>query len=112
MSKRTKLVGEFKLNAVDNLATEKLIDRDSSYRNTSGVPAWQLMSVDEILHGVIYKSARARVTKDLNKQLDDITDAINYLRFAGVHVMEEIERGKKVHPTKVNQLRFGENTST
>lgn len=85
---------EGKIKSVDDDATALLIKRSGVYGTQ--FPAWRFMSIDAILCGVIYKSDRARVTKDLNKKYDDIKDAINYLRFVGVRVKEEIECQKSL----------------
>ena len=82
------------IKEIDDLATEKIIERSSSYENLSELPSWRQMSTEAILSGVVYRSSRARVTKDLYKKLDDILDTLNYIRFVGVLVKEELERQK------------------
>jgi hypothetical protein len=89
-----------KMKQVDADAFSKITERSVTYGTET--PAWRLMSVDAMLSGVIYKTDRARVTKDLNKKYDDILDDINYLRFVGVLVKEEMERQKKLESTSSN----------
>jgi hypothetical protein len=84
------------IKQIDKEAMDKIIERAVPYENLSNVPVWRSMSTDAILSGVVYRSSRARATKDLNKKLDDIYDSINYLRFVGVLVKEELEREKRL----------------
>ena len=84
------------MKQVEQDAWEKIYERAIPYENLTEIPVWRSMSTDAILSGVVYRSSRARATKDLNKKYDDIIDAINYLKFVGVLVKEEIERQKKV----------------
>jgi hypothetical protein len=85
-----------KIKEIDREAMDKILERAVPYENLTATPVWRQMSIDAILSGVVYRGSRARATKDLNKAYDDILDAINYLRFAGVLMKEEIERQKQV----------------
>ena len=80
------------MRSVDQDAFVKITERTESYGRET--PAWRLMSVDAMFGGIIYKTDRARVTKDLYKKYDDLLDSINYLRFVGVLIKEELERQK------------------
>jgi len=50
------------------------------------------MSLDALLSGAYYKVNRAMFTSEPNKKLDDVLDAINYLRFVAIRLLEEIEK--------------------
>jgi len=59
---------------------------------------WAVMSKESLISAAAYKCERARFTVNLEKQLDDVLDAMNYLRFYGIRLlalMDEIKRGAK-----------------
>ena len=70
------------LNRVDKLAKGIKADRQGLYEDQ-----WIWMSLDSLLYAAIYKAERARLTQDLGKKLDDILDAINYLRFSAAKLL-------------------------
>lgn len=53
---------------------------------------WALMSLDALLCGAYYKVNRAMYTNEPSKKLDDLLDALNYLRFAIIRLLEEADR--------------------
>ncbi|MCW1308352.1 MAG: hypothetical protein OH337_04035 [Candidatus Parvarchaeota archaeon] len=65
------------------LADEILDSRKDIYQDN-----WALMSLDALLCGAYYKVNRAMFTSEPSKKLDDLLDALNYLRFAIVRLME------------------------
>lgn len=69
---------------VDKLASQILESRKPVYQDN-----WALMSLDSLLSGAMYKCDRARTTFDLEKKLDDVLDAINYLKFVAVRLLSE-----------------------
>ena len=68
---------------VDRLTYQILESRKGFYQDN-----WALMGLDSLLSGAMYKCDRARSTFDLDKKLDDVLDAINYLRFVAVRLLE------------------------
>jgi len=75
------------LRIVDSLVREVKKQRNRTYQDQ-----WMWMSFDSLLYAAAYKIERARLTKDLDKKLDDLLDAINYLRFAAARVLMEKKR--------------------
>jgi hypothetical protein len=71
-----------------------LADRIISGRRGIYEDNWALMSLDSLLSGAMYKVDRARITQDLLKQLDDVLDAINYLRFSAIRILKQIDDRK------------------
>ncbi|MEM2367016.1 MAG: hypothetical protein QXQ50_02135 [Candidatus Bathyarchaeia archaeon] len=71
------------LRQVDKLSYQIMDSRKGFYQDN-----WALMSLDSLLSGAMYKCDRARTTFDLAKKLDDVLDAINYLRFVAVRLLE------------------------
>jgi hypothetical protein len=74
------------LQSIQNLADKIINGRRQTYEDN-----WALMSLTSLLAGALYKTDRARTTQDLLKQLDDVLDAINYLRFSAIRILKEIE---------------------
>jgi len=74
------------LQDVDRMVKNVKQSRNAIYRDQ-----WMWMSFDSLLYAATYKIERARLTKDLDKKLDDLLDAINYLRFAAARVLMEKE---------------------
>jgi len=70
------------LKRVDELTKQIKSDRQGLYQDQ-----WVWMSLDSLLYAAIYKAERARLTQDLGKKLDDILDAINYLRFSAAKLL-------------------------
>ena len=66
---------------------DHLVKRIKKSRNKVYQDQWMWMSFDSLLYAAAYKIERARLTKDLDKKLDDLLDAINYLRFAAARVL-------------------------
>ena len=52
--------------------------------------SWAIMSLESILDAAKYKCDRARYTFKAEKKLDDVMDAYNYLRYAGIRIMAEL----------------------
>jgi len=52
---------------------------------------WALMSLESLLYAAAYKIERARFTEDLDKQLDDLMDAANYIVFAINRLLDKKE---------------------
>jgi len=52
---------------------------------------WALYSLETLLYAAAYKIERARFTWNINKKLDDVFDAINYLIFAANKLLDEVE---------------------
>ena len=71
---------------VDKLTNQILESRKAIYQDN-----WALMSLDALLCGAFYKVNRAMFTNDPNKRLDDVLDAINYLRFVAIRLLEKGE---------------------
>ena len=71
---------------------DHLVKRIKKSRNKVYQDQWMWMSFDSLLYAAAYKIERARLTKDLDKKLDDLLDAINYLRFATARVLMEKKR--------------------
>lgn len=69
------------IKLVDKAALEIITDREGTYMDN-----FALMTLDSLLSGAMYKCDRARFTRDPLKQLDDIYDAINYLRFTAIRL--------------------------
>jgi len=77
------------LREVDRLSYKIMGERKGTYQDN-----WALMSLDSLLSGAMYKCDRARTTFDLAKKLDDVLDAINYLRFSAIRILDEVGRFK------------------
>lgn len=77
---------------VTKAADAILVKRAEVYDNDTNRPTWSFIKPDSILAGVIYRAERARATQDMEKKLDDIYDAINYLRFAGALFRQALDR--------------------
>jgi uncharacterized protein YpiB (UPF0302 family) len=73
------------LQTIQSLADKIINGRRQTYEDN-----WALMSLTSLLSGALYKTDRARTTQNLLKQLDDVLDAINYLRFSAVRILKEI----------------------
>jgi hypothetical protein len=73
------------LRKVDALTYQILESRRGIYQDN-----WALMSLDALLCGAYYKVNRAMFTGEPNKKLDDVLDAINYLRFVAIRLLEEM----------------------
>lgn len=54
---------------------------------------WALMSLDSLLGAAGYKVERAKFTVKAEKRLDDVYDALNYLRYVAVRLLREMEGG-------------------
>ena len=72
------------LRGVDDLSYKIMESRKGTYQDN-----WALMSLDSLLSGAMYKCDRARFTPDPLKRLDDVLDAMNYLRFTAVRILGE-----------------------
>jgi len=68
---------------VDLLTNQILDSRRKIYQDN-----WGLMSLDALLSGAYYKVNRAMFTFEPNKRLDDVLDAINFLRFVAIRLLE------------------------
>jgi hypothetical protein len=79
------------LKQVDKLANQILDSRREIYQDN-----WALMSLDSLLSGAMYKCDRARTTFDLDKKFDDVLDAINYLKFVSIRLLEQLSQRDKV----------------
>jgi uncharacterized protein YpiB (UPF0302 family) len=77
------------LQTVQNLTDQIINGRRQTYEDN-----WALMSLTSLLSGALYKTDRARTTQNLLKQLDDVLDAINYLRFSAIRILKEIDERK------------------
>jgi len=71
------------LKQVDKLAYQIIESRKGFYQDN-----WALMGLDSLLSGAMYKCDRARTTFNLEKKLDDVLDAINYLKFVAIRLLE------------------------
>ena len=71
---------------------DRMVKNVKQSRNVIYQDQWMWMSFDSLLYAATYKIERARLTKDLDKKLDDLLDAINYLRFAAARVLMEKKR--------------------
>jgi len=49
---------------------------------------WALMGLKSLLAAAYYKCDRAVYTEDLDKKLDDVLDALNYLVFAANRLLD------------------------
>lgn len=76
------------LRRVDELSYEIVGSRKGTYQDN-----WALMGLNSLLSGAMYKCDRARFTSDPGKRLDDVLDAMNYLRFTAVRLLEERRDG-------------------
>jgi hypothetical protein len=74
------------LRTIQDLADKIVNGRRKTYEDN-----WALMSLNSLLSGALYKTDRARTTQNLPKQLDDVLDAINYLRFSAIRILKEID---------------------
>jgi uncharacterized protein YpiB (UPF0302 family) len=74
------------LQTIQDLADRIINGRRQTYEDN-----WALMGLDSLLSGALYKTDRARTTQNLLKQLDDVLDAINYLRFSAIRILKEID---------------------
>ncbi len=88
---KTKLTVRWKgklqaLREVDKISYRIMGSRSDIYQDN-----WALMSLDSLLSGAMYKCDRARTTFDYQKKLDDVLDALNYLRFSAIRILQEIE---------------------
>jgi len=79
-------MSEKQIEEVLKLCKEIRCSRSSIYGEN-----WRQMSLRGLLYGACYKVERAIFTKDRYKRLDDVLDAINYLLFISVKILEEIE---------------------
>jgi len=58
-------------------------------RKTEHGDSWRRMTMEGLLYGAFYKIDRARTNREnLTKKLDDVLDAINYLKFYAVRLLE------------------------
>lgn len=71
----------------------KLCEKIRNKRNITYGGNWVYMSLESLLYGACYKCERARFTSDLNKKLDDVLDAINYLMFVAIRILNLKESG-------------------
>ena len=70
------------IKMVDRAALDIITSREGTYMDN-----FALMGLDSLLSGALYKCDRARFTHDREKRLDDIYDAINYLRFTAIRLL-------------------------
>jgi len=70
------------IRRVDKAALDIITSREGTYMDN-----FALMGLDSLLSGALYKCDRARFTQDRDKKLDDIYDAINYLRFTAIRLL-------------------------
>ena len=72
---------------------------------------WAIMSLSSIIEAAKYKCDRADYTANPLKKLDDVLDAYNYCRYAGVRLLADIASLKEA-PTEVlkRQLNFQPST--
>ncbi|MEM2177049.1 MAG: hypothetical protein QXN34_06955 [Archaeoglobaceae archaeon] len=70
------------LKRVTELADEIISERSSVYQDN-----WALMSFNSLLYAAAYKIERALYTTESRKKLDDVIDALNYLRFAAIRLL-------------------------
>jgi len=89
---KVEWVGKKKaLKQIDKLTNQILDSRKGLYQDN-----WALMTLDSLLSGAMYKCDRARTTFDLDKKLDDVLDAINYLKFVAVRLLEQLSQKDKL----------------
>lgn len=74
----------------DDTSYKILEDRAEQYDNYT-IPVWKRMSLDALFGGAVYKIERARHTDYMPKKIDDVRDAMNYIRFIGVRLLEMAE---------------------
>jgi len=92
MGLKVEWVGKKKaLKQIDKLTNQILDSRKGLYQDN-----WALMTLDSLLSGAMYKCDRARTTFDLDKKLDDVLDAINYLKFVAVRLLEQLSQKDKL----------------
>jgi len=98
ITKKTKITNKIQiqwLNREEDLEFVTILaDRLTTERREIYGDNWAVMNLDSLLSGAMYKVDRARTTFDLLKRLDDVLDAINYLRFSAIRILKEIKDRK------------------